>query len=55
MFCGRRTNARINNIHERALRTVYNDEKSLFKELLRRDKSETIYPSKKYDISCRVN
>ena len=43
MFCGRQTNARINHIHERALRTVYNDEKSLFKELLRRDKSETIH------------
>ena len=43
MFCGRQTNARINHIHERALRAVYNDEKSPFEELLGRDKSETIH------------
>ena len=43
MFCGRQTNARINHIHERALRAVYNDEVSLFDELLGRDKSETIH------------
>ena len=42
MFCGRQTNARINHIHERALRAVYNDEVSPFEELLGRDKSETI-------------
>ena len=42
MFCGRQTNARINHIHERALRAVYNDEISPFEELLERDKSETI-------------
>ena len=23
IFCGRKTNARINNVHKRALRTVY--------------------------------
>ena len=43
MFCGRQTNARINHIHERALRAVYNDEISPFEELLGRDKSETIH------------
>ena len=43
MFCGRQTNARINHIHERALRAVFNDERSPFKELLARDKSETIH------------
>ena len=43
MFCGRQTNARINHIHKRALRAVYNDEISPFEELLRRDKSETIH------------
>ena len=42
MFCGRKTNARINHIHDRALRVVYNDE-SPFEELLGRYKSETIY------------
>ena len=43
MFCGRQTNARINQIHERALRAVYNDEISPFEALLGRDKSETIH------------
>ena len=43
MFYGRQTNARINRIHERALRTVYNGEISPFEELLGRDKSETIH------------
>ena len=43
MFCGRQTNARINHIHERALRAVYNGEISPFEELLRRDKSETTH------------
>ena len=42
MFCGRKTNARINHIHDRALNVVYNDE-SPFEELLGRYKSETIY------------
>ena len=43
MFYGWRTNARINHIHERALRAVYNDEISPFVELLGRGKSETIH------------
>ena len=43
MFCGRQTNARLNHIHERALRAIYNDEISPFEELLGRDKSETIH------------
>ena len=43
MFCGRQTNARINHIHERALRAIYNDEISPFEELLGRDKLETIH------------
>ena len=36
------TNARINNIHKKALKAVYCDEVSLFEELLGRYKSETI-------------
>ena len=43
MFCGSKTNARINHIHERAPRAVYNDEISPAEELLGRDKSETIH------------
>ena len=43
MFCGRMANTRINNIHERALRLVYNDEESSFEELLIKDNSVTIH------------
>ena len=42
MFCGRQTNARINHIHESALRGVYNDEISPAEELLGKDKSQII-------------
>ena len=34
---------RINKIQERSLRIVYNDEKSTFKQLLKKDKSFTIH------------
>ena len=37
----RTLNNRINRIHERSLRVVYNDKKSTFEELLERDKSVT--------------
>ena len=40
---GDKSNEKINHIHERALRAVYNDEISPFEELLGRDKSETIH------------
>ena len=43
MFHSRSLNNRINSIHERALRLVYNDNTSLFDELLLKDKSVTIH------------
>ena len=43
MFCSRTINARINRIHERSLRIVYNDYDSTFSELLTTDKSFTIH------------
>ena len=43
MFRGRQTNARINHIHEKALRAVFNDKASPFEELLQKDKTETIH------------
>ena len=43
MFHNRTLNRRINNIHERALRLVYNDSQSTFDELLIRDNSFTIH------------
>ena len=43
MFCSIRMNRKINHIHERALRLVYNDYKSSFDELLRKDKTISIH------------
>ena len=39
MFCSRTMNKKINHIHERALRLVYQDYSSTFEELLTKDKS----------------
>ena len=43
MLHSRRLNNRINHIHERALRIIYQDYNSSFKELLRKDSSLTIH------------
>ena len=43
MFYSRKLNHRINKIHERALRIVYNDHQCIFEELLERDNSFTIH------------
>ena len=43
MFHGRKSNNRINHIHERALRLVYNDDKSSFTELLNRNNSYCVH------------
>jgi len=43
MFCSRTCNNRINKIHERALRFVYNDYISTFDSLLERHHSFTIH------------
>ena len=43
MFCSIKVNRKINHIHERALRLVYNDYISSFDELLRRDNSVRIH------------
>ena len=42
MFHSRKLNASINRLHERALRVVYKDFDSSFKELPRRDSSKTL-------------
>ena len=42
MFHSRKLNARINRLHEKALRVVYRDFDSSFKELLRRESSTTL-------------
>ena len=43
MFHSRKLNNRINKIHERALRIVFNDNKSTFRELLLKDNSVTVH------------
>ena len=43
MFCSRKMNNKINHIHERALRLVYEDYSTSFKDLLLRDKSVSIH------------
>ena len=43
MFCGKSLDNRINRIHERSLRVVYNDYRSNFIQLLERDGSMTIH------------
>ena len=43
MFHSRKLNNRINNLHERALRIVYQDSKSSFKQLLIKDESFSIH------------
>ena len=43
MFHSRKMNNRINRIHERSLRIVFNDNTSTFRELLNKDNSVTIH------------
>ena len=43
MFCGGQENNRINHLHERALRIVYNDYESTFENLLEFDNSVSIH------------
>ena len=43
IFYSRKTNNRINKLHERALRLVYNDYKSTFEDLLTKDGSFTVH------------
>ena len=43
MFSFRRSNNLINRIHERSLRTFYNDTGSTFQELLQRNRSVSIH------------
>ena len=43
MCHGRGLNNKVNNLHERALKTVYRDKKSSFETLLKHDKSVPIH------------
>ena len=43
MFCRRKTNTRINHVHERALRIVYRNNSLCFDQLLQIDKSYNVH------------
>ena len=43
MYCSRKMNRKINVLHERALRLVYEDYTASFEDLLSRDKSVIIH------------
>ena len=43
MFHGRELNNKINHLHERSLRIVYEDNNSSFKELLKKGNSFTVH------------
>ena len=43
MFHGGGVNNKINHLHERSIRIVYNDNNSSFKELLKNDNSFTVH------------
>ena len=43
MFCLRSSNTRINHLQERALRIVYNDNRSTFEDLLKKDNFVSIH------------
>ena len=43
LFCSRTLNSKINALHYRALKLVYQDEKSSFDELLIKDKSVSVH------------
>ena len=43
MFCGRQQNNEINDLHERTLRIVYNDNKSTFENLLELDNLVSVH------------
>ena len=43
MFCSRTINNKINKLHERCLRLIYNDKSSTYQELLTCDRSVTIH------------
>ena len=43
MFCSRNMNNKINRIHERSLRIIYNSYTSSFEDLLKKDNSMTIH------------
>ena len=54
VFHSRKLNNRINNIHKRALRIVYRDYKSTFKQLLKQNKSVLIHQRKLQILATEI-
>ena len=54
MFCGRKTNARINHVHERALRIVYRNNSLCFDQQLQIDKSYNIHHKNVQTLAIEV-
>ena len=54
MFHSRNLNNRINKIHKRSLRLVYNDNVSSFNELLNTDKSVTIHERNLQELAIEI-
>ena len=54
MFCSRKMNNKINYIHERALRLVYEDYKTSFEELLSKDNSVSIHHRNIQDVAIEM-
>ena len=43
MFCQRSSNIRINHLHERVFRIVYNDKETTYEDLLKKSNSVSIH------------
>ena len=46
MFCSKRSNSLVNNVHDRALRSVHDDHNSSYSELLKTKNERTIHQQK---------
>ena len=54
MFCSRTLNRKINHIHERALRLVYQDYSSTFEDLLKKDNSLTFHHRNIHQVAIEM-
>ena len=54
MFCSKEMNKKINHVHERALRLVYNDYSTPFEELLKNDKSVSIHHRNIHNVAIEM-
>ena len=54
MFCSRTLNRKINHIHEKALRLVYQDYSSTFEDLLEKDNSLTFHQRNIHQVAIEM-